>query len=118
MVAVATEPDRKKRLLECAKRAAIYSATDPEIVKLVTDFLEYRNLKSEVERLEGELRNKIENILLAQNTGAIYTSAGTVTAIARKRETLDKNLIPDAILEEAKRFTDYVELATKAVKTL
>lgn len=112
-----TDPNRKARLLECARKSTPFHTNDAEVLKLVEDFIEYRKLKSELEKIEDVVREKVDNILLAQDAGSIVTPLGELIAIPRKRSGIDKALLTEEEIKKATKLTEYVEVTYKEPRT-
>lgn len=104
------DPERKRRLLEATKSTTTFSTEDPRVTKLVEDYAEFRKLEKEVESAKDRLRREIDDIFLAQNTGVIATSKGTLVGVPRSRSGVDQTLIPKEILDKARTTTEYVQV--------
>jgi len=109
-----TDPLKKKRLLEAARTSKPFVTNDPATLKLVEDFIEYRKLKSDLEKVESDVREKVDNILLAEHAGSIVTTLGEIIAIPRSRSGIDKALLTPEEIKRATKTTEYVEMTYKA----
>lgn len=89
---------------------------DPVVIETADEYKRLSKEKKEAEDRLKSLKESLEGSLSAYHTGALRAGKFIVRSLNRKREKIDKTLIPEEILKKATGTSEYSCLEVREVK--